>query len=506
MHRIGIVDLGSNTARLVVFAYEPGRWYRLEDEIREPVRLAEGFGEGSTLTPGAMDRCVTALKLFADFASATGLEEIEVIATSALRDAKNREELLERIRPLALPIKILSGEEEAAWGVRAVANSLDLRDAWVVDLGGGSLEISEMRDRSFHHGASFPLGMVRLTERFLTSDSSSQKKLFRKQAMALEQELESRLAPLLMEMLERPHPIVAMGGTVRNLGRAVQKKASYPLSLLHGYFLQKRPLERLVATLRAMPATERGSVSGIRPDRGDVILAGGLLYQWLIRRTNRKGLILSGQGLREGAFYRHLLPKKHLSDNVRSFAIRNIRAQYSHVKVHTEHVRRLAASAFEGLAPLHKFSHHEAEILDAAANLHDGGSTLSYYRHARHGVYLLGSRPLPGFTHREQALIMLMVKYHEKGTPRISSFEPLLGFKDLAVLRRLTACLRLAEHLERSRSGRILSLEVSKISKRRIEIRLQARVSPTVEIWEAKKLAGPLFREAFGRELHLKVS
>ncbi len=123
MRRLGIVDLGSNTARLVVFAFDPGRWFRLVDQIRQPVRLGEGLGRGGELTGAAMERAELALRLFGDYARSTGLPPLEVLATSALRDARNGQEFLHRVEPLGLEISILDGSEEARLGVLAIANS-----------------------------------------------------------------------------------------------------------------------------------------------------------------------------------------------------------------------------------------------------------------------------------------------------------------------------------------------------------------------------------------------
>ena len=122
MRRLGIADLGSNTARLVAFAYQPGEWFRITDGIRETVRLGSGLVRRGRLTEDAIDRAVAALELFEDYARAADVETVEVLGTSALRDAANREDFLAAIRDIDLPIRVLSGEEEAELGVMAVAN------------------------------------------------------------------------------------------------------------------------------------------------------------------------------------------------------------------------------------------------------------------------------------------------------------------------------------------------------------------------------------------------
>ena len=128
MPRLGIVDLGSNTARLVVFAFEPGKWFRLVDQIREPVRLGEGLGNNGRLTRAAQLRARTTLELFSGHASSTGVSGLEVLGTSALRDATNEDEFLDQIRPLELEVSVLSGKQEARLGVLAVANGFSHRE------------------------------------------------------------------------------------------------------------------------------------------------------------------------------------------------------------------------------------------------------------------------------------------------------------------------------------------------------------------------------------------
>ena len=177
MPRLGIVDLGSNTARLVVYSHEPGKWFRLTHQIREPVRLGEGLGRDGNITRSAMRRAELALTLFSEYASSTGLTDLEILGTSALRDAANRDELLESLRALGLEVSVLSGEQEARLGVLAVANGFELSDACVIDLGGGSAQVSFMRDRDFGSGRAYPLGAVRLTERYLHSDPPKEKEV-----------------------------------------------------------------------------------------------------------------------------------------------------------------------------------------------------------------------------------------------------------------------------------------------------------------------------------------
>ncbi len=496
MPQLGIVDLGSNNARMVVYEYEPERWFKLVDVIREPVRLGEGLGATGEMTEAAIARGIAALDLFVDYAAATRLDRLETIGTSALRDAVNRGSFRRAVAPMGVEVKVLSGEEEARRGLLAVANGFDLEDAWVMDLGGGSAQVSRMLRRRYADGASYPLGGVRLTEAFFRSDPPR-----RSEIKALEAEIAHHLGPVAKSMARTRAPLVVMGGTVRNLARMMQKRKGYPLDLLHGYFLPRAELEEACQALLGKTARQRRRVPGINEDRADVVLAGALVYRWLVRASGTRGVLVSGHGVREGTFYRHFLPAPYRIRDLRSFSVANLSARFALASPHIEHVRHLARKLFDGLAPLHGLGAREAELLDAAAALHDIGIGVDFYRHHRHGAYVLESDALPGFSHREHALLMLLVRYHHGGTPSLEPYQRLAAAGDRRLLARLATCLRLAESLERSRARRVRDVAVE-ITDGAVRLRLAASEPPAVEIWETGQHAG-LFERAYGRRLEL---
>lgn len=499
MPRVGIVDLGSNTVRLVVYDYERDTWFRLVDEIRERVRLGTGLGSGGALQELPMARALDLLGRFQDYARASRLDSLAIYGTSAVRDASNAGEFLRRATELGLTITVLSGEEEARYGSLAVANGLDLDNAWVVDMGGGSAQISQLCKRSFSGGQAYPLGAVRLTETYLGED------LPKPRAVAkLEAALAAALGPVVEEIEASSAPIVAMGGTIRNLARAVQKAEGYPLALLHGYKLRRSSLETLTERLLKSTPAERGAISGINSDRGDVILAGALLFRWLLRTSGRKRLLISGHGVREGALYQRVLAPPHLLDNVRKFSVDLLVHKHAGEDEHASQVRRLARRLFSGLSPLHGLGRRSAELLDAAAALHETGLAVQYYRRGKHGAYLLGAAPLDGFRHREQALIMLLVRYHRKGVPKLGSYaEPLMRSNDdHQRLVQLVVCLRLANALDRARMGRVQEVEI-KIKRKSVRLQVRAQEEPKIELWDAMTHAG-FFQEVFG--LRLKIT
>lgn len=496
--RIGVVDLGSNTIRLVVYACEPGKSFRLVDQIREPVRLAEGAASSGRLADAAMERALTALRLVSEYAHDTHLTDLKVVATSAARDVSNAAEFIERVRDLDLDfdVEVLDGEQEAAYGVLAVANGFSFEDAWVVDLGGGSAQLSRMEHRKFAGGEAYPLGAVRLTELALHSDPPTHKEIEK-----LRDTVRKHVADVVERIRERPDPLVAMGGTIRNLARAIQARSDYPIGQIHGLFVRRKDLEALVQRLIKVKAKRRARMSGIKPDRADIIVAGALVYETLLREADLNGLYVSGQGIREGVLFSQMFPEPHLIPVVRKFGIHNLFSHYPQPIAHTEHVRFLSRRLFDELKPLHGYGWEEAQLLDEAAQLHDIGMAVGYHGHHRHGAFLIENTLLPGMSHREKALITLLVRYHRKSKPKPGSFGKLLEPGDLELLETLTTCLRFAEHLERARANRIKDVRVG-ISDRRVTLDLLALRPPPVEIYETEKQAW-LFEKAFGRRLDI---
>lgn len=494
MRRLGIVDIGSNTIRLAVFARHSSGGFSLHDDMRERVRLGAGVGATGRIEEARLDRALELLAQFADYGRGARLDDLEVFGTSALRDADNGEVLVRRARELGLVVRVLSGEDEARYGVLAVANGFDLDDAWVLDLGGGSAQLSRMENRRFASGSAHPLGAVRLSEQFLTGDPPKPR-----QVRALEAAVERELGAVAAAMVEQAGPLVAIGGAVRNLSRAVQIATGYPLDVLHGYWLRAKDLAALTDQLLATDQAGRAAIRGIDSERADVIHAAAVVFRWLVERTRRDGLLVSGGGVREGALYRHVLRPPHLVLRVGASAVEGLVEQHVIDRDHALQVRRTSLRVFDALAPSLGLEPRDRVLLGAAAALHECGLSVHYYRRQKHGAFLLQAKALEGFTHREQALLMLMVRYHRKGRAKLGNWQQLLEKGDKERLAGLIACLRLAIALDRSRGGRFPEVDLVVKSKRAV-LRLPIEDEASVELKAVRAVAGDI-GVALGRPL-----
>jgi exopolyphosphatase / guanosine-5'-triphosphate,3'-diphosphate pyrophosphatase len=496
--RLAVIDVGSNSFRLVVFTSTTG-WWKRTDEIHEPVRVGEGLEATGELQPAPMERALETLDLYAHFCRATGIEDIRAVATSAVREAANRDAFLARARERSgLELQVLSTAEEARYGYLAAINSTTLSEGVTLDLGGGSMQLTRVRDRQAIDARSWRLGAVRMTERFLPDERAK-----RKQVKALRVFVRDELAGA--PWLGDGGRLAAIGGTARNLAAAAQLAADLPSYGVQGYRIQRAALDALIDRFVELPAGERSKVAGIKPERSDLILAGALVIQSVMEVGGFGDLEVTEAGLREGVFFESLLGDPPLFDDVRRASVLNLAGQYHADFTHVEHVARLALEIWDALgeAGVHARDGVERELLWAAAMLHDIGTAVDYDDHHKHSRYLILNAGLPGFTPRETALIGQAARYHRKGTPTLGEFAPLMRDGDEGMLARIAAMLRVAEMLERSRDQTVQAVRVE-VDDGRVELGLQADADVTIARWGAQS-QGDVFERAFGRELSVQA-
>ena len=496
MERIAVVDMGSNSWRLVVFGYEPDSpWWSLVDEIREAVRIGAGMGDEGVLQPERVDVALHTAAVFDAFCRASGVETVETVATSAIRDARNGGELLTAIRAkTALEPRVISGAEEAHYGFLAMANSTTIENGFGLDMGGGSIQPLLIESREATAAESLPLGSVRVSEELLPGEKAT-----KKQMKAVRQRTSEALEAL--GWWDGGGRLVGIGGTIRNLAAAAMKRLELPDIDVQGFLLTRDALEELIELLADRPASKRGSLGGIKPDRGDVILGGALVLAAALETGGFEAIEVTEAGLREGIFFDRLLGERGPFPDVRRESVENLAHRFNSDPAHVNHVAELSLAMFDGLgsAGLHDLGAEERELLWAACKLHDIGTAIDYDDHHRHSHYLILSAGLPGFSPRELVLIGLIARYHRKGDPSASELGDLAQKGDEARLRVLCGVIRLAEQLERSRDRSIRAVRVAPHDGG-VALRADADPAgdPSVPIWAARRNAD-LLAEALGR-------
>jgi exopolyphosphatase/guanosine-5'-triphosphate,3'-diphosphate pyrophosphatase len=484
--------------------FAPGDWWKLTDEIFETVRIGAGLAETGRLSKQGIGRGLETLSVFEHFLAAHGLgaESVHAVATSAIRDATNGKLFLKAARAASgLNIEVISDEDEARFGYIAAINSSTMTDGFVLETGGGSIQLIEVADRRAESLLSFPLGAVRVTEQFLPGSGPAKRKDLQKVRAHVRQVLSD-----VPDLVGAGGRIVGMGGAVRNLAAAAQRMADQPDIGVQGFVITRAMFGELVQTLAALPVAERGNVPGIKVGRGDIILASALVIEMVVELGGFAGIEVTEASLRDGVFLaREFLADapEPLFDDVRVAGVRNLATQYESDLPHVEHVAELSLQMFDSLAAAGLFTPQagERELLWAAAMLHDVGMTISYDDHHKHSAYLIVSAELPGFDPRQRALIAQITRYHRKGAPKLGELAALARPGDEELLDRCSVILRLAEHLERGRDQSVREARL-RANGHGVDLHLEAAGDLTLPRWSVERYGdGEAFQRVFGRRL-----
>jgi exopolyphosphatase/guanosine-5'-triphosphate,3'-diphosphate pyrophosphatase len=496
-----VIDLGSNSRRRVIYRYVPGGWWRRTGQLQEPVRIAEGLASSGRLSPAAVARGLETLGQFARYLQArrVGPQQVEAVATSAVRDAANRDDLLTPARAsTGFDIRVLTAEQEAHSAYLAAVNSSTLTDGTVLDLGGGSLQLVAVSGRQARAYGSWPLGAVRVTERLLPASGPVSRKDLKRARAAVREELADA------EWLDRTGPrLVAVGGAARNLATATQRAHGLDGAGIQGHIIRTDELRGLIGELANLPASGR-ALPGIKPSRADIILAAAVVLDAVVDLGGFDGIEVTRAGLREGVFFekRLLAGRAQLVADVRAASVRNLAVLHGACLRHAEHVAKLALQLHDSLARtgMIKSEADERELLRAAATLHDLGMTIGYDGHQGHSHYLILSAGLPGFGPRELALIAQTVRYHRKGTPDLDDLRPFAGSGDRELVQRCALLVRLAELLESGEDQSVREARLEPDGAGDVHLRLQG--DDSLARWCARRQIGEdALRRVFGRRL-----
>lgn len=475
MERIAIIDLGSNSVRFVIMQIGSAGAYKLIYQEKKAIRLSEGMTQDDMmLTEEAQRRALDCLKVYAHASKVMHVTKTLAVATAAVRNARNGASFLKRVRTLTgIPLTIISGRAEARLGFSGVIHTIDMPDFLLFDLGGASVEISLVRDRKCLHSVSIPIGAVTLTELFESTDEVSPQQKEQIRTFIRKQLKQIPWLP------KGPIPIIGVGGTVRNLAKIHQRRIQYPLPKLHNYQFPAADLFPLVDEICGKNCAERKRISGLSSERADIIIAGSLVVAELVALTRAESLTISGCGIREGLFFHYYdqLSGSHpaAAQDMLLASVRNYRKTLPLDDTsHTRYVTAMALTLFDGWQKLHGLTERDRKLLTAASLLHDVGTLINYYSHARHSAYMIANAHLFGLTHREQLICALITAFHHGYSGKImktSSHIRLLTEDDLAKAKMLSLFLSIAEGLDETKEQCVTRL-VCHMSPKSAELRI----------------------------------
>jgi exopolyphosphatase/guanosine-5'-triphosphate,3'-diphosphate pyrophosphatase len=512
MQTFAAIDIGSNSCRLKIGRVVQHR-LRILHEDREVTRLGASVFESGIVSPEAMALTLRTLKRFYKAVQSHGTDKVRAVATSAMRDARNSRAFHAWVRDeTGWDVEIISGLEEGRLIHRGVVENEPGAGGRcvLVDIGGGSCEITLSEHKRIHETISLPLGAVRLTQEFVRSEVPGKDEIRR---------LRQFIDRELRKAKRRVHPdrvrlVIGTSGTAAALydagralskGRAGKGRAAKEL-------VPTQTVRRLTAKLTRMKMGERSGVPGIGPKRSEIIVAGAHVFAEILEGFGLPGFRYSPMGLRDGILAQMLAEQDSRASVHQQFererwqAVEEACRRYGIDPRQAEPVRQHAAQMFRDLVAVHELPAEYLTWLEAAAMLRDIGKFLNHQGYHRHAQYIIANSELYGFTPQQRVVTSAIARYQGKSRPEpegrtMRQVPP----EEYEHVRRAVVLLRLAVALNQDRASDVLKVRVHVYPKRVQMELLQGRTGAELEMWSLRKEAG-YFREVLGRDLFVTLA
>ncbi len=512
---IGALDIGSNSIHLVVVETDSERPFRVLARGKEMVRLGRSVARDGELSTDAMNRAVAAIGRFSRTTRKHGAKELIAVATSATREAENRDEFLRRVADeTGVHVDLLSGIEEArliSLAVAAKERPRARQRLLGIDIGGGSTELSVTQGGEPAVLISLKLGAVRMTEHFVSSDPISDKQLKRLRAEL--REIISVRAPEIQKV--GFDVCYGTSGTIVSLGTILwhrHHKGLRPSHLASGLPIKLSDLTALNQELAQLSIDERSKLPGLSRARAEIIVAGGQLLEALMETLAIDDLTTCEWALREGVILAYQARQASAEAGTitrleRDPSLRGALALLDHYQGDRKHAVRVATLAqqlFGALRPIHLLGSEHQRLLAAAALLHDIGYFVSHTNHNKHSAYLIHNSELTGFMAGEVAIIANVARYHRSSTPKVKHpFFSVLQDPEQDTVRKLASILRVADALDRDHEGRIKSVSCKYDDKTIYLTAHCSRASDATRYRIEERV--DLLQEVFAREVELAL-
>lgn len=509
MKTIGVIDIGTNSARLAIERIDKRNHDTTTLALsKEIVRLGEGEFSHGRITPAAMDRAIGVLKKFSEIAAHYEVSELIAIATAAAREAANKAEFVDRAREEAgVDIRVISGLEEARLIYLGIVSGVDLHSdrSLFIDIGGGTTELIIGDSKDYSMLDSVKLGAVRLADMFLSDRAGPiSKKRYRRifeHAQGASSHAIRKIRDLGFDSA------YGSSGTIMNLAEITARRVDSGFASLRNYEMKYSDLSETISILCNLDLDSRRNVPGINPDRADIIISGAAILDALMSGAGAQSIRISDRALRDGVVIDHLfqeesIREEYLSRSTRQRSILQLGRSCQFDEGHSKNVSRLARSIFDQLKTLgiHDYGPAEQELLRYAAFIHDIGTFISYSDHHKHTYYITRNWNLLGFDDEEIEIIATVALCHRKLHPEKVRPQR-LGTQPRMLVADLAAILRVADALDRSQLGLVREVICRyEAAEKRLIMEIDASDDCPMELWafDSKKR---LLEERFGLEI-----
>jgi exopolyphosphatase/guanosine-5'-triphosphate,3'-diphosphate pyrophosphatase len=495
MPTLGSIDVGSNAMRLAVGFVDRNRNLHVVEDIREPVRLGQDVFTKGSISRETTQKAVEAFKRFREVLDQHQVVQVRAVGTSALREARNRDIFLKKIAQASgIELKTIGSEEEALLVYLAVSKKIALegKTAMLIDIGGGSVEVTLARNAKILATESFKMGAVRLMQ-VLDQKKYGEKKfnlMLQEYVEAARKRFNQKLAGQKAEIC------VGTGGNVDALS---DLKGQLLRSTDTGFVTQKE-LDLLIAKLRKLSNEDRILKLRLRPDRADVILPAAIVLREIMKVGKATRVYIPHVGLKEGILIdmvsELLSGKPPLHRDEVLAAAKLLGQKYQYDESHALQVAKLSVELFDKTKKLHRLGDDNRLLLEASAYVHDIGQFVNYAAHHKHSYYLIRSSQIMGLNDHQLELVANIARYHRKATPLLKhdSYRALAP-KDRILVSKLASLLRVADAMDHEHASKVQGFKVQ-YKRPHFSVTLRGHDDLLLEKWSLLKKSD-LFQKTF---------
>ena len=424
MKRIGLIDIGSNTIRLVIFEFDKMSGLDEVLNIKTPARLSQYLTNDLTMTQEGIEVLTTTLSSFKRVSDKFATDELHPIATAAIRQSTNRDDIIKHIKQqLNITMRIIPEESEAFYGYYAITHTTNISDGISVDIGGGSTEVTLFKDKQLKAAHSFPFGVVTLTKKFFSDKPHNDKHAIKDMEKFLIKQFSQ-----LDWLNDAQVALVGVGGSARNVARIHQSAHDYPIGGVHNYSMSAKDVEEVFSLIKKSSRDELKDVDGLSGDRIDIILPAVAVFKNLFTKINATQFTFSRKGLREG-YVMHLIseqfPDQFNKENIRQDALYHLANEYKIEEKSAKQRVKLALSLLNQLIETKHLdiSKTDKRLFAEGSYLYYLGSFINADSSSPHTYYIIANSMIEGFTHQERVKLALLASFKNKSLMKFYSHE-----------------------------------------------------------------------------------
>ncbi|PTU84714.1 exopolyphosphatase [Staphylococcus pasteuri] len=487
--RIGLIDIGSNTIRLVIFGFDKATGLNEILNIKTPARLSQYLTKDNDMNDEGIQVLTEALSSFNKVATKFKVDELHPIATAAIRQSNNQKDIIKKVKKdTGVEIKIVPEEDEAFYGYYAITHTTDIEDGVSVDIGGGSTEVTLFKDKQLKEAHSFPFGVVSLKRQFFGDKDHNDKSAIKGMEKFLSEQFDQ-----LDWLKDQKVALVGVGGSARNVARIHQSEHSYPIGGVHNYTMSDKDIEEVFDLIRKSSRDELTNLDGLSRDRVDIILPSVSVFKTLYKKIDATQFTFSRKGIREGYIMnaiRQRYPEEFSKENVRKDALRQLANEY-HIEEGSANRRlKLAESLLTQLLNHSdlKVNDNDKELFVEGAYLYYLGSFIDSDSSSPHTYYLIANSMINGFSHKDRVKLALLASFKNKSLLKFYCKETeWFNSKETDTIQALGGIIKFVNALNISHTSFVEEVELKPKKDDKYELLVFYKGEPIAEEYQANR-------------------